>query len=104
MSSSLDNFLRRLRDPRWIPHISDYCDARCDRCAFTQRCWSYAVRQHAEGGPDPDMPCDEQDKAEQGKDEQDAEERPHVQGWAERHGIDLNEITMDASDEKSYER
>ena len=46
MSSSLDLFLRRLRDPRWIPHISDYCDSRCERCAFVSRCWSYALRQH----------------------------------------------------------
>ena len=95
MSSSLDLFLRRLRDPRWIPNISDYCDHRCERCAFTERCWSYALRRHQEGEPDPDVPPQEE------KDEPDT---PRIPGWAERHGIDLNEPTMDATDTKAYEQ
>jgi hypothetical protein len=48
MSSSLEVFLKRLRDPRWIPNISDYCDSRCQRCAFAERCWSFAFRQYVE--------------------------------------------------------
>jgi hypothetical protein len=27
-----------------IDFISDYCDRWCERCAFTTRCSSYAVR------------------------------------------------------------
>jgi len=97
MSSSLDLFLRRLRDPRWIPHISDYCDHRCERCAFSTRCWSYALRQHEESPdaePQPDEPNEEEMKE---------EVAARMESWAERHGIDLNDITMDASETKAYE-
>jgi len=83
MSSSLDLFLRRLRDPRWIPHISDYCDHRCERCAFSTRCWTYALRQHEESPdaePQPDEPNEEEMKAEV-----------------------ANDVTMDASETKAYE-
>lgn len=31
-------------DPRFIPHIHEYCDSWCERCAFTARCLSYARR------------------------------------------------------------
>jgi hypothetical protein len=85
MSSSLEMFLNRLRDPRWIPNISDYCDGRCERCAFNQRCWTYALRQHMESpeseptpAPVPDVPAD-------------------------RHGIDRDDLTMTASEERAFE-
>jgi hypothetical protein len=97
MSSSLDLFLRRLRDPRWIPHISDYCDHRCERCAFSTRCWTYALRQHEESPdaePQPDEPNEEEMKE---------TVAARMESWAERHGIDLNDITMDASETKAYE-
>jgi hypothetical protein len=96
MSSSLDLFLKRLRDPRWIPHISDYCDHRCERCAFSGRCWSYALRQHEESPdsePVPEVPTEEEEEGTR-----------HVEGWVERHGIDLDDLTMDASETKAYEQ
>jgi hypothetical protein len=96
MSSPLDLFLRRLRDPRWVPHISDYCDHRCERCAFSERCWSYALRQHWESAQS-EPPSDPSTEEEE-------EQTRHVEGWAERHGIDLDDVTMTASEEKAYER
>jgi hypothetical protein len=33
-----DRMIARARDPRLIPGVYNYCDARCARCAFTQRC------------------------------------------------------------------
>jgi hypothetical protein len=50
MSSPLDAYLKRLRDPQWIPHISSYCDNRCAQCAFSKRCWTYALHQEIDSG------------------------------------------------------
>jgi hypothetical protein len=97
MTSSFDVFLRRLRDPRWIPHISSYCDSRCSRCAFTERCWSYALQQHVT------HVADESSPTETAVDVETEPESSPVVGWAERHGIDLNDIQLDASDTKAYE-
>jgi hypothetical protein len=36
------------RDPRFIPGIYNYCDAWCERCAFTSRCLNYAMAQEEE--------------------------------------------------------
>jgi hypothetical protein len=35
-------------DPRFIPGIYNYCDAWCERCAFTSRCLNYAMAQEEE--------------------------------------------------------
>src|SRR4029450_12695254 len=76
-------FLRQIRDPRWIPHISSYCDSRCHRCAFRERCWSYAFRD------DPDaLPHDLDLDAQEGKP-------------SERHiALDLDDIARAADDAK----
>jgi hypothetical protein len=36
------------RDPRFISGIYNYCDAWCERCAFTSRCLNYAMAQEEE--------------------------------------------------------
>ena len=79
-------FLRQIRDPRWIPHISSYCDSRCHQCAFRERCWTYAFRD------DPDaLPHDLDLDPEEGKP-------------SERHiAIDLDDIELDSNDVKEYE-
>jgi len=37
-SHELDRKIARARDPRLIPGIYNYCDGRCRRRAFTERC------------------------------------------------------------------
>ena len=39
--TEFDRLVTRARDPRLIPGIYNYCDRRCPRCAFTQRCLTY---------------------------------------------------------------
>jgi hypothetical protein len=95
MSSSFERYLRRLRDPRWIPHISSYCDSRCEQCAFTERCWSFAVRQGLESD-------DPEGAAVQADDEFESKVPP-APSWTERSGIDLNTITVSPSEEREYE-
>lgn len=37
-SSEFDRLIARAQNPRLIPGIYNYCDGRCGRCAFTERC------------------------------------------------------------------
>ena len=39
--AEFDGILARASDPNLIPGIYNYCDRRCDRCAFTSRCFHY---------------------------------------------------------------
>lgn len=94
MSSSFERYLRRLRDPRWIPHISSYCDVRCHRCAFSTRCWSFAVQQ----GLEPRSPEDVEPE-----DDEFEPKTPRRPGWAERHNIDVGDFEMSSADRAEYD-
>jgi hypothetical protein len=37
-SREFDRLIARARNPRLVPGIYNYCDGRCARCAFTDRC------------------------------------------------------------------
>src|SRR6185295_1911814 len=40
-SRAFDRLIARASDPRLIPGVYNYCDARCPRCPFTTRCLVY---------------------------------------------------------------
>ena len=40
-ASEFDRLVARARDPQLIPGIYNYCDRRCPRCPFTQRCLTF---------------------------------------------------------------
>jgi hypothetical protein len=40
-AAEFDRLVARARDPRLIPAIYNYCDGRCPRCPFTQRCLTF---------------------------------------------------------------
>jgi hypothetical protein len=46
----MDRFEEMARDPRFISGIYNYCDAWCERCAFTFRCMNYAMAQEEQSG------------------------------------------------------
>jgi hypothetical protein len=94
MSSSFERYLRRLRDPRWIPHISSYCDVRCHRCPFNTRCWSFAVLQ----GLEPDSPEDVEPAEPEFE-----PQTPRRPGWAEVHHVDVDDSEMTVDEEKAYD-
>lgn len=52
--AEFDRLVARARDPRLIPGVYNYCDGRCPRCPFTQRCLTYLDSQElkAAGGDD----------------------------------------------------
>ena len=44
-AAEFDRLVTRAKDPRLIPGIYNYCDSRCPRCPFTQRCLTYLDTQ-----------------------------------------------------------
>ena len=40
-ATEFDRLVARARDPRLIPGIYNYCDGRCPKCPFTQRCLTF---------------------------------------------------------------
>ena len=53
-ATDFERLIERARDPRLIAGIYSYCDGRCPRCPFTQRCLMYLDVEalKAEGGDD----------------------------------------------------
>ncbi len=43
--AEFDRLVARARNPRLIPGIYNYCDGRCLRCPFTERCLTYLDNQ-----------------------------------------------------------
>src|SRR5262245_17146151 len=59
-AADLERLLARTRDPRLVPGIYNYCDGRCARCPFTDRCLtfrdSHGDGAMAPGGSESDVP------------------------------------------------
>ena len=51
-AAEFDRLIARAQDPQLVPGIYDYCDGRCPRCRFTDRCLIYRENQElrAAGG------------------------------------------------------
>ncbi len=45
-----DDLRKLAQNPRFIPGISNYCDRWCERCAFTDRCMTFAMEQEENAG------------------------------------------------------
>src|SRR3954467_10313738 len=52
-AAEFDRLVARARDPRLIPGIYNYCDGRCPRCPFTDRCLTYLDDQEVAGAGAP---------------------------------------------------
>jgi len=50
--AQFDRLIARARNPRLIPAIYDYCDERCPRCPFTERCLAFLEQREARSGAD----------------------------------------------------
>ena len=46
--ADFDRLVARAADPRLIPGIYNYCDGRCPRCAFTERCLTFLDNRELE--------------------------------------------------------
>src|SRR5580765_2035802 len=56
--AEFDRLVARARDPRLIPGIYNYCDGRCARCPFTQRCLTFLDAEEATAAGDGRSPED----------------------------------------------
>ena len=46
-STEFERLIARAQNPRLIPGIYNYCDGRCGRCAFTERCLVFLENREA---------------------------------------------------------
>ena len=51
-AAEFDRLVARARDLKLIPGIYNYCDGRCPRCPFTERCLTYLDTQELKGAGD----------------------------------------------------
>jgi hypothetical protein len=90
MDAETEALIERASNPRLIPGIYNYCDRRCERCPFTERCLTYIdVRSYEARHPDAG-PLDQ------------VEQSFHqtlelMEAWCEREGIDFAQIQADSS-------
>ena len=55
-TAEFDRLVARARDPRLISGIYNYCDGRCPRCPFTQRCLTFLDSQELKAAPAGERP------------------------------------------------
>jgi hypothetical protein len=51
--ADFDRLVARAADPRLIPGIYNYCDGRCPRCAFTERCLTFLDNRELQSAAEP---------------------------------------------------
>ena len=51
--ADFDRLVARAADPRLIPGIYNYCDGRCPRCSFTERCLTFLDNRELESAVEP---------------------------------------------------
>ena len=51
--ADFDRLVARAADPRLIPGIYNYCDGRCLRCPFTERCLTFLDNRELESAAEP---------------------------------------------------
>jgi hypothetical protein len=51
--ADFDRLVARAADPRLIPGIYNYCDSRCTRCPFTERCLTFLDNRELESAGEP---------------------------------------------------
>jgi hypothetical protein len=51
--ADFDRLVARAADPRLIPGIYNYCDGRCPRCSFTERCLTFLDNRELESAAEP---------------------------------------------------
>ena len=40
-----EELIKRVKDPKYIPGIYNYCDRWCERCQFTSRCLNHSIEE-----------------------------------------------------------
>lgn len=85
MNPELEAMVARASNPKWIPAIYNYCDRRCARCRFNDRCFAYS-EDRLDSGSDTIVEVASRDFS---------RAIGLLQAYAEREGIDLDAIADD---------
>jgi hypothetical protein len=96
MDEELDRYVNEAADPRLIRGIYSYCHGRCERCPFTERCFTFRQMREDETRP-PNHGVIE--RTEQNF----AQAVDLLQSWCEREGIDFEKLREEARSESSIE-
>jgi hypothetical protein len=96
-ATEFDRLVTRAQDPRLIPGIYNYCDGRCPRCPFTERCLTYMDNQELQpaGGDDRSLAETLSDSL-----QRTLEMLAEV---ARREGVDLNALAEEAKESAADE-
>ena len=86
--ADFDRLVARAADPRLIPGIYNYCDGRCPRCPFTERCLTFLDNRELESAVVPSSIADMVDTSLR-------RTLGILTEVARREGIDLEDITKD---------
>ena len=94
MDPELEAYVARAQDPVLIPGIYNYCNHRCEQCAFTGRCLSFRQEQQ-EAHDHPERSLEEHIEANFTR------AAALMKAWCEQHGIDLDPLEESAEAEES---
>ncbi len=97
-----DDLLTMANDSRYIEGVSNYCDRWCERCPLTSRCLNYAIAAETF-----DTPAEHDYRnAEFWSNLKDMFEvtLEMLIDWAEKHGINLDDIDMESAAEEERQR
>jgi hypothetical protein len=91
-ATEFDRLVTRARDPRLIPGIYNYCDGRCPRCPFTERCLTYLDNRELQsaGGDDRSLADTVGDSLQRTLE--------MLAELARREGVDLNALAAEAKE------
>ena len=95
MDVELERYVAQANDPRLIPGIYNYCDGRCERCPFTDRCLTFRRMRDDDVG-DPGRNVVEQTG------QTFARTFDLLKDWCEQEGIDFGKLREEAGSEASH--
>lgn len=92
MDAELGRYVERASDPRLIGGIYNYCNRRCERCPFTDRCLTFHdMRDDAVRETEPDL-CASLEK-------DFSRTVDLLKAWCEREGVDFDKLQVEANSE-----
>ena len=94
MDAETEALVERAQNPRLIPGIYNYCNRRCERCAFTDRCLTYAdVRDYERRHPAADALDPVRDSF--------RKTWALIEAWCEREGIDFEKLRAESNSDSA---
>src|SRR5438270_6051649 len=92
MKPHLQALIDRAADRRFVPGIYNYCNSRCERCRFTERCLTFIEnREESARHPDKGVIDCVQDSL--------VDTVDVIKAWCEREGIDFEDVQREGSKE-----